>query len=123
MQPLQAGAGRVCCRSMQGCGLSADGNPLLQHCKAGWWHFGDHRGCRTPPSPSSPAQPWCRAEHPAGLLSTEKGTRRGGLSSAVLFSGLHGFCCGSVWGWGCYILLVLEHLPSSSPVGVTGFSI
>lgn len=58
-QPGPAGAqraGRARRRSMQGCGLSADGNPLLQHCRAASVALWGPAG--------SAGDPWasCRAE-------------------------------------------------------------
>ena len=71
------------------------------------------------PAPALPATR-AAAEHPAALRSREKRARRSGLTSGSLFSGLRGFCCSSARGWGCAFLLVLEHLPRSSPEGVAG---
>lgn len=42
-------------QEMQGCSLSADGNALLQHGTAAWWHFGDIRaGGDHPPQAALP---------------------------------------------------------------------
>lgn len=84
-------------------------------------HFWGPQGLPETPCPA-PALPATRAaaEHPAALRSREKRAQRSGLTSGSLFSGLRGFCCSSARGWGCAFLLVLEHLPCSSPEGVAG---
>lgn len=50
--------------SLQGCSLSADGNPLLQHCTAAQWHLGDFCTLSEPSLPMQPCSPRasCRAQ-------------------------------------------------------------
>lgn len=112
----------LCCRSMQGCGLSADGNPFLQHCKAAWWHFGDLRVCRRPPfsrqhclAPALPANP-AATEHPAELRSGEKRCSAGWAERRFLI-----FCLTwlvpQLWSWGCGFLLAFGAFPVLLPAG------
>lgn len=94
--PAQQPLGRACCRSVQGCSLSADGNALLRHGRAAWWHFGDIRDCWEPPSPGSTALPAA-----AERSHRERQAQHGELSSGSSFPGLCGSCCSSSWGWDC----------------------
>lgn len=101
----QGSAGRACCRSVQGCGLSADGNALPQHASQPGDTLGTAGSCKRPPS-----VPQC--------FVLEQNTLSGSLFSGYMLSAAALREAGvALGGW---FLLILEHPLCSSAQGVSG---
>lgn len=101
----QDSAGRACCRSVQGCGLSADGNALPQHARQPSDTLGTAGSCKGPPSVPQ-------------RFVLEQNTLSGALFSGYVLSAAALREAGvALRGW---FLLILEHPRCSSPQGVSG---